>query len=179
MDMVIETLHTVVEKLDEIGIPYMLSGSVAMSFYTVSRSTRDIDFVIYLNLTQIDQMEKIFAGDYFHKNSVIDEVKRNGMFNVILNNNGFKIDFILAKKDAYSKQAFERRKLVNDFEKPVYVVSLEDLIIAKIKWIQEIFSERQYTDLQSLIMGNELDMNYLNFWINNMNLNTFKLFEND
>jgi hypothetical protein len=177
--MIIETLHNVIEKLNIVGIPYMLSGSVAMSYYTVSRSTRDIDFVIHLKLDQIDALEQMFIGDYFHKESVIEEVKRNGMFNVIINSSGFKIDFILVKNDKYSKQAFERRKLIYDFDKPISIISLEDLIIAKLNWIQKIFSDRQYLDIENLILGNVLDTEYLQYWIKELDLKTFKLFIND
>ncbi|MCW3093024.1 MAG: hypothetical protein JWP81_4093 [Ferruginibacter sp.] len=175
--MIIDTLHSVIDKLNEIEIPYMLSGSVAMSFYTVSRSTRDIDFVIYLKMEQVDRMEEIFAGDYFNKESVIVEIKRNGMFNVILNSNGFKIDFILVKNDRFGKQEFERRKLIYDYGKPIYVVSLEDLIISKLIWIQELFSERQYTDIENMIIGNKLDEDYIKYWITELKLKTFDLFK--
>jgi hypothetical protein len=45
--MMIDTLYEVVRKLDSIHVPYMLSGSLAMGFYTVARSTYDIDFGLY------------------------------------------------------------------------------------------------------------------------------------
>lgn len=63
--------------------------------------------------------------------------------------------------------------------KPLNVISVEDLVIAKLKWIQEIFSDRQFNDIENLIMGNELDMKYLNYWINELKLKTFNLFANE
>lgn len=59
------------------------------------------------------------------------------------------------------------------------MISVEDLVIAKLKWIQEIFSDRQFNDIENLIMGNELDMKYLNYWINELKLKTFNLFANE
>ncbi len=176
--MITDILHRVIEKLDSIEIPYMLSGSVAMGYYTVSRSTRDIDFVIYLDLEKVDAMQVLFKDDYFNKETVIVEVKKKGMFNVILQSSSYKIDFIIVKDDEYGKLEFSRRKLVNDFEKPIYVVSVEDLIINKLRWIQQIFSDRQYNDIENLIMGNELDMDYLTTQFKKLRLNTFQLFEN-
>ena len=44
--MILELLEEVCNKLEEINIPYMLSGSLAMNVYTVPRMTRDIDIVI-------------------------------------------------------------------------------------------------------------------------------------
>jgi hypothetical protein len=177
--MITNILHSIIEKLDSIGVPYMLSGSVAMGYYTVSRSTRDIDFVIYLELDKVDAMELLFKNDYFNKESVVVEVKKKGMFNVILQESSYKIDFIIVKDNEYGKLEFSRRKLIDDFEKSIYVVSVEDLIINKLRWIQQIFSDRQYNDIENLIMGNKLDMDYLNTQIKKLRLNTFQLFENE
>lgn len=175
--MVFDTLQQVVGKLETLGIPYMLTGSVAMTFYTVTRNTQDIDFVILLKTDQVDKMEELFAGDYFNKKTVFEEIKLNGMFNVILNSQGFKIDFILLKNDAYSTLAFSRKQLITKGENSVFVCAIEDLIIAKIKWIQVLFSERQIRDIQNLMMGNELNLDYVKFWINELKLDTFGLFE--
>jgi hypothetical protein len=40
--------ENVVGFLNREQIPYMLSGSMAMSLYTLSRSTKDFDFVVEL-----------------------------------------------------------------------------------------------------------------------------------
>ena len=177
--MLIKTLTEVVEKLEVLKIPYMLSGSVAMSFYTVSRSTFDINIVALIKESDIDNLEKAFEKDYFYKPTVIEEVRKEGMFNVIKNETGFKIDFIMVKNNTYSKQAFNNRKLLNDFGTPIYVVSQEDLIIAKIKWIQNMYSERQIIDIQNLLIGNNADVAYIKFWIKELNLNSFNLFSNE
>jgi len=177
--MIIRSLYEVVDKLNAINIPYMLSGSVAMGFYTVNRTTYDIDLIVQLQLSDADNLEKVFENYYFYKPTVIEEIRRNGMFNVISNETGFKIDFILVKDDAYSRLAFERRVLLADFGRPLYVVSLEDLILAKLKWIQQIFSERQCIDISNLIIGQKPDMEYVRYWIEKLNLKTFKLFDHE
>jgi hypothetical protein len=40
--------NIIIDVLTESNIPYMLSGSVAMSLYIVPRATRDFDFIIHL-----------------------------------------------------------------------------------------------------------------------------------
>ena len=177
--MIIDSLYEVVAKLNSINVPYMLSGSVAMSFYTVSRSTYDIDLVVHLKESDIDNMEALFKDDYFYKPSVQEEVRRLGMFNVIMSKGGFKIDFIFVKNDEYSKQAFQNRVSFIDYGEPIFVISLEDLIIAKLKWIQDLYSERQLNDIKNLLTGNKPDLNYIRSWVMKMNLNTYKLFEGE
>lgn len=89
--MMIDTLYEVVKKLNSIHVPYMLSGSLAMGFYTVARSTYDIDLVVHLKESDIDNLEVLFKDDYFYKPAVTEEVRKNGMFNIIKSNGGFRL----------------------------------------------------------------------------------------
>ncbi len=101
------------------------------------------------------------------------------MFNIIKSKGGFKIDFILVKNDEYSRQAFQNRISLTDYGEPIFVISLEDLIIAKLKWIQDLYSERQYSDIKNLLSGNTPNLEYINLWTEKMKLNTYKLFEDE
>lgn len=53
--MIKDLLHRISQILEENGIPYMLSGSVALGLYTVARTTRDIDIVIDLKESDIEK----------------------------------------------------------------------------------------------------------------------------
>jgi len=44
----LEFLKRIIEFLNRHDIKYMLSGSVALSVYTLPRTTRDFDFVVHL-----------------------------------------------------------------------------------------------------------------------------------
>lgn len=67
------------------------------------------------------------------------------------------------------KQSFE------DINGKVWVIAIEDLIIAKLKWIQILFSERQAKDIENLLQNPTIDHDYLQYWIKKLNLNTFQL----
>jgi hypothetical protein len=49
-----EILKIVCAELENRDIEYMLSGSLAMNIYTIPRLTRDIDIVINLKISDID-----------------------------------------------------------------------------------------------------------------------------
>ena len=174
--MLLNLLQTTTQKLTAINVPYMLSGSIAMSFHSVSRSTRDIDIVAFLLESDIDSLLNAFEGYYFHRPSVEDEIRRKGMFNIISNETGYKIDLIVLKPDEYSQVAFNRRQLQTLGEITLYVISIEDLILAKLKWIQQLYSERQFTDVQNLLLNEKTDRQYLLYWKGKLSLNTFNLF---
>jgi hypothetical protein len=173
---VFDLLLTTGQKLTDIQVPYMLSGSVAMSFYSVSRTTRDIDIVVYLQKKDVDNLLLVFEGYYFHRPTIEEEISRKGIFNIISNDTGFKIDFIILKQDEYSQTAFGRRRLLTLNNETVCVISIEDLIVAKLKWIQQLYSERQFIDIQNLMRNTVIDRGYLLFWKEKLNLNTFGLF---
>jgi hypothetical protein len=52
---------------------------------------------------------------------------------------------------------------------------VEDLIIAKLNWIQEIFSERQLDDIKNLLQNPEIDHAYVQHWCKQLNLKTFSI----
>ena len=162
----LEVLRKVAEKLRDLDIEYMLSGSVAMNFYGQPRMTRDIDIVIPIKETQIRRFIDSFNEEfYIDSEMVLKEVSGKGMFNVILNDYIVKVDFILRKDTKYDINAFERRRLVNvgDFE--ICLISPEDLVPNKLLWAREGNSEIQKRDVKNILMiTDDLDFNYLRDW---------------
>lgn len=162
----LEVLRKVVEKLRDLDIEYMLSGSVAMNFYGQPRMTRHIDIIISIKETQIRRFIDAFKEEfYIESEMVLKEVSGKGMFNVSLNDYIVKVDFILRKDTKYDINAFERRRLVNvgDFE--ICLISPEDLVPNKLLWAREGNSEIQKRDVKNILMiTDDLDFNYLRDW---------------
>ncbi len=174
---ILKLLHSLTIELDTLDIPYMITGSIALNFYTIGRATRDIDVVVNMREEHIDRFVSGLADFYFNKNTIIDEVQRRGMFNIIDTISGFKIDIILLKDHGYAIEAFNRRVIFENLGFRVYVCSAEDLIIAKLLWIQQIKSDRQIDDIRMLLAIEGLDMNYLRTWCNKLQLNTYGLID--
>lgn len=161
--------------LDE-QIPYMLSGSMAMSVYTLPRATRDFDFVVHLQQKDMDKLVKFFANGYYcDADAVKDAIKRSGMFNIIDYASGFKADFMVLKNQPFRQTEFKRKKLIDFFDIPIYIVSPEDLLLSKLIWIQQIQSNLQLEDIKNLSQIETLDWEYINSWIKELDLNTFNL----
>jgi Nucleotidyl transferase AbiEii toxin, Type IV TA system len=174
--MISSLLEEVCLALNDAKIPYMVSGSMAMTLYTIPRMTRDIDIIVELNKEDIDKFYDIFAEHaYIDKITVQEEVARRGMFNVIDHRTGYKIDFMLKKFSKYRITEFERRQFTTKFGFPMWVVSLEDLILSKIIWIQDYQSERQMEDIRNLLRNDKAEMDYIRSWCQRLALNTFSL----
>jgi phosphoribosylpyrophosphate synthetase len=174
--MITDLLKRVTNSLEIKDIPYMLSGSLALNAYTVPRMSLDIDIVIELHEEHLLDFFEIFKDDYYiNENTVKEEIKRRGMFNVIDHKTGFKVDFIIKKETEYRKHEFSRRirESISDFD--VWIVSPEDLVISKIDWIQQYQSDKQINDIQNLLSISTIDLNYIKLWCNKLNLYTFEL----
>ena len=61
----LDLLLDVARRLEEAGLDYMLTGSMALNHYAQPRMTRDIDFVIALLLRDLDLLPRIFGEDFY------------------------------------------------------------------------------------------------------------------
>ena len=168
----LEVLKIVTRRLNEAEISYMISGSIAANYYTVPRMTRDIDIVIELEQGDIDKFVGLFEKDfYLNRETVMNEVSRQGMFNLIHNRYVIKIDFIINKSSAYQQGAFSRRKQVLIEQSPMWFVSAEDLVISKLLWAKDSHSEMQLKDVANLMETvDNLDSKYINNWVRELGL---------
>lgn len=175
----IDFLRRLITTFETSNIPYMLSGSVAMSIYTGPRFTRDYDFIVHLKPGDVNHFAEQFKeGYYCDKDAIFDATRNEGMFNIIDFKSGYKADFIILKNNPYRKTEFERRKKVKFLEMMIDIVSPEDLLLSKIIWIQELQSGVQMEDIKILSEHKGLDWGYINYWVKELNLKTFNLLLN-
>jgi hypothetical protein len=160
-----EILKDISERFDKIELPFMLTGSFAMSYYANPRMTRDLDFVIELDTNKIDSLVKVVENDYIVSFDVIKEsFLHKSMFNLIHKESLIKVDCIIRKDEKYRKIEFDRRQkiILRDFT--TYIVSKEDLILSKCLWMKESYSEMQIRDIKN-ILSTGCDQNYLQEYI--------------
>jgi len=164
--------------LSRLNINYLITGSIACNVYTIPRATRDIDVIVELFESDVaDFIEALNGNYYFNKQSIYEEVKRKGMFNIIHLHSSYKIDLIIRSNESFEISKFTRRKSINVFGINTYIVTLEDLVISKLRWIQQLESEQHKRDIISLLRNPEADMEYIRHWCKELNLKTYNLFQ--
>lgn len=97
------------------------------------------------------------------------------MFNIIHLESGYKVDFIIRSKHPFEVQKFKRRIQIEYYSKKIWVITLEDLIISKLAWIQQLESELQKRDIKNLLENKKTDMKYVKYWCNELKLTTYNL----
>ena len=90
----LESLKRIVNKLDEGQFSYLLTGSMAMVFYSIPRMTRDTDIVIQLFEKDKERFIKLLKEDFLIDKNIVDESFQHFMmFNVFDKKSFFKMVF--------------------------------------------------------------------------------------
>lgn len=158
MSAELEVLRDAIARLEGAGIAYMLTGSVALSYYAEPRMTRDVDLVVELAGRDPKSVAALFAADYYVSESdVARAIEARAMFNVLHLGKIVKLDFIVRKDTPYRQREFERRNRVPLPGFEAWIVSREDLILSKLAWAKESGSELQLRDVRALLAGSTDD----------------------
>ncbi len=167
-----DVIRDVTGRLTNVGIPHMLTGSLAMNYYSVPRMTRDVDFVVEASATDIEKIISAFEPDYYvDRISVSRAISHERSFNMLHNEAFIKVDCIIRKASEYRQLEFSRRQQVELSGSQVWMVSKEDLIISKLDWARESHSELQLRDVKNLLASG-FDVEYVDRWVSKLELTT-------
>ncbi len=148
----LDTLRDVVARLSDLGVEYMVTGSVAMSVYATARTTFDIDVIVEINPRDEERFERRFVGDYYVDVESIRAARQHqSMFNVMNFETGVKVDVIIRKQTEFETAKFSRRRRLSIADMEFWVISKEDLILSKLAWAKDSHSERQFSDVRNLL----------------------------
>ena len=166
MNEQLQILKLVAERLDHAGIAYMISGSIAASFYAEPRFTRDIDLVAELQGEHVETLISLFEEDfYIDEQAVREAIVQQGMFSVIHLDSTVKVDFIVRKETPYRLEEFGRKVEKETEGVKLWFVTAEDLLLSKLVWSSKNRSELQMRDIKNIIAAiASLDWNYIEHW---------------
>ena len=162
-----EFVEDMVRRLQQVGLPYMITGSVASACYGELRATYDTDIVVDAEWPAVQKFVRSFGEDYYvSEEAARDAWARRSMFNIIHAPSGQKVDIICRKDSEYARVAFERRRKERALGGELFLVSPEDSILSKLEWSKKGESERQYRDALGVAKAQRasLDLAYLRRW---------------
>jgi hypothetical protein len=170
-----ELLLFVVDCLDKLNIPYLITGSMASMAYGEPRFTNDIDIVADVRPDQVEAMKACFpeADFYLETESMKKAIVRGQQFNIIHPSSGLKIDVIIHHKDAFDVSRFGRaRQLHISDTRTANFAAPEDVILKKMEYYQKGESEKHLRDIAGMIKisGSQIDRTYLVSWAEKLGL---------
>ena len=164
-----ELLIRVTQKLDQLEISYMLTGSVVSSLQGEPRSTHDIDIVISLDSSKVEPLIQAFPSSeyYIERTAIQQAIQNRGMFNLIDFQTGDKVDFWLLSSEPFYQSSFSRRYREKLLDSSIPVSRPEDTILSKLRWAKLCGgSEKQFHDALRIyeVQYQNLDWEYLENW---------------
>jgi hypothetical protein len=164
----------VLAALEAAGIPVMLTGSFASSYHGAPRATQDVDLVIAPTGEQLHRLVAALPHDEFYvdEGAALEALRLEGQFNLIDKRTGWKVDLIIRKSRPFSREEFDRRRVVEIEGADVPVASPEDVMIAKMEWARMSESARQLEDAARMlrVRARQLDERYVERWVRELKL---------
>lgn len=161
-----------VAQFNQLGIPYMVTGSVASIAYGEPRLTHDIDVVVEFDKVKAGLLILQFHAPTFYcppADVIRLELERecNGHFNIIHMETGFKADIYPVGNDSWSAWglAHSRSVLLGDIS--MRLAPPEYVIVRKLEYFQEGGSEKHIRDIRNIlkVSGDLIDTPTLERWI--------------
>jgi hypothetical protein len=168
-----DSLQVILDRLEEQGVSYMITGSFASNVHGIPRATQDADVIMEADRVRLREFLRSLGDDFYADPDTAEiAFSTNRMFNIIHKPTGFKVDIILRKERAFSEEEFSRRKKVEFLGRPRWFATAEDVILAKLEWARMGSSERQFEDAVNIgrVQGDSLDRGYLLKWAKSLEL---------
>lgn len=165
----LELAADVARRLDRIGIPYVIGGSLASALVGEPRSTADVDIAVEMHAAMIEPLvEDVSADFYVPASAVAAAVEARSSFNLIDRRSALKVDVFVLGDDLLDRRQLERRRPVPlpvDPPQTVWVTSTEDVVLRKLRWFDDRgqVSDRQWRDILGVLrtQAGRLDDDYL------------------
>ncbi|MDX2044791.1 MAG: hypothetical protein SF097_26505 [Acidobacteriota bacterium] len=160
-------------KLEELGVSYLIGGSVASIIHGIPRLTQDVDLVADIREEQVSKLVSAFEEDfYIDEQAVSRAVRTRASFNMIYLDKMYKVDVFIPKGDTWSKEGMQQRQLkpllADEDSTARYISNPETTVLQKLLWFKKGggISEKQWDDILGVlkVQSDSLDYEYLRRW---------------
>lgn len=146
------------QKLNELGVRYMVSGSVAAIYYGEPRMTNDVDIIVFLRREDSRRLLEAFPATEFYcpPLEVIESERsrdQRGHFNLIHHETGFKADIYMTGKDELHAWGIGQAVEGDIDGDKVTFAPPEYVIVRKLQFFREGGSTKHLRDISRMLTG--------------------------
>lgn len=168
----IEIAIRVAQAFDDLGIRYVLGGSLASTTFGEPRTTLDVDLAADINIEQADELLDLLRTDFIvDPEWAKDEIRRRGSFQALHKESMVRIDVFVPEWKGFDLWKWEqRRKIAVDpsATASIDVTSPEAIVLQKLLWYRKSgeVSERQWRDVVGVLKAQSktLDVRAMKTW---------------
>ncbi len=158
---------TMLDALHAEGIPFLLAGSFSSNYWGIPRSTRDADFVIELGGKGVLSLAKHLPPTMTIDPQMQFESVTGTLRNVIkVADTLFKVELFRLSQDPHDQERFRRRVVVPMLGRNVFLPTLEDVILTKLRWCGYLNRAKDREDIRQMLIVRQsvVDWNYVYQW---------------
>jgi predicted nucleotidyltransferase len=162
-----DVVGSVIDSLNQQGVPYMIVGSLATNFYCVPRSTQDADIVVQSRLAEVArQVSQGVSGMRFDPQLGFESVTATKKLVLSTQQHDFQIELFELSGDEHDQLRFSRRVQVEILGRTTWIATVEDMIVTKLRWSQHAGREKDIADVRNLIavQQDRVDWPYVELW---------------
>ena len=173
----VEVTFKVTAVLEQLGVPYLIGGSLASTLYGMVRTTQDSDIVAEMRPEHIPAFVAALQDEFYIDDEMIaSAIRRNSSFNIIHRETIFKVDVFVPRPRPFLQSQLNRaQRHTFTFANTISAkfASPEDTVLAKLEWYRlgGETSERQWRDILGILKtrAGQLDLDYLRKWAAEIN----------
>jgi hypothetical protein len=163
----VELFLRVIRAFQQLNISYVTVGSFAANVYMDPRSTKDADFVLEMEKTNLSELVAAIGSDFvLDPQMSMESVTLTTRYKLTHRQAVFEIELFGLSSDAHDQERFKRRTMREVNGIPVYILTAEDVIITKLRWAVRSRRKKDREDAQNVIAGQagNLDLPYIRSW---------------
>ena len=146
-----------IDPLNQLGLEFVVTGSIAAIFYGEPRLTHDIDIILLLQRNDVERFcEKFHIDNYYCPPPEVIEIEiaraTHAHFNLIHHQTGLKADCYIHTGDRLHTWALENRRVISMEEgMTIPLAPPEYVIIRKLQYFEEGGSDKHIRDVRSML----------------------------
>jgi len=124
-----EEFKEFINLLNKNSVKYLLLGGWAVGYYSNPRATKDIDFLVFIDNSNLKKLEKVFFD--FKSPPVNIELLKEEKGYLFIGSPPLRIEVISNADGINIKDCYKRKKIIEIDDVKINIISKEDLIINK------------------------------------------------
>jgi hypothetical protein len=163
----------VTRALEDLGIPYLIGGSLASVIHGKPRLTNDVDIVAEIKESHINALvSQLEPGFFIDTLAIRRAIRERSSFNIIYLESMFKVDIFIVRGDTWSREQMRQREakqlIEGDNSTIRQIANAETIVLQKLWWFRKggEISHKQWDDIIGVleVRSDELDYDYLEVW---------------